>query len=598
MLQRATRQRSNVSSTETFPAPAKGWVQSGNVVLAGRDQAEVLDNFIPTAQGARLRGGATVFANIGASVVRMFNYASGGTEKLFAATANKVFDVNRVATGSNAFAELEGLSSGDWSSTQISTSGGQFLVAVNGTDSAIYWDGTDFNPINGAAVNELPFDAETGAFSVGETVTGGTSGASAEILAIVKTSATAGVLKIGAVTSGPFQDNEGLTDGSTGSATAAGANGVASSVTITNIATASLSQVWLFKERLFFVEKNTTSAWYLPVESIGGAASEIDLGSVFARGGSLLFGATWSLDSGSGLDDVCIFVSDQGEIAVYEGTDPSSVNTWGLIGVYDIAVPLNKHAFFKAGGDLAILTEDGIVPVSEALRKDRAALQAVAITYPIEDAWQDAIANRTTEYPISATLWQSQTLLLVGTPAKVNNVNVSFLANARTGAWGRVTGWDVRCSAVSGDKLYFANSAGKVLAADSGGNDDGAAYTGVYVPKFTPSEQLRSVNAAGLTYRANERADFDLAAHSDYQVDAIAPPAPFVTQSGDVWGTGVWGTFQWGSNTAKETFTTWQTAYANGYALAPSLAITSNQAGKPVFEILAARLRFESGYAL
>src|SRR6056297_1437704 len=367
MLRRAGEYRTK-TATETFPSPSGGWMRSGNVVMAQPMFAEVLDNYIPTNEGARLRGGIVEFADVGAAVVRMMTYASGATEELFAGTANALFDVGRInGGGSNTIAEVEGLSSGDWSYTQISRAGGQLVIAVNGTDHAWYYDNANWNPIVAAAINEVDFDAETAAFTVGQTVTVGTSGASAEILGITKTSATAGKLKIGAITSGPFQDNEALTDGDTGAATASGASASASSITITNVATADLSQVWLFKERLFFVEKGTTSAWYLPVESIGGAATEIDLGSVFSKGGNLLFGARWSLDSGAGLDDVCLFVSDRGEVAVYEGTDPSSADTWRLAGVYEIGDPVNKHGFFKAGGDLAILTKDGIIPVSAAV---------------------------------------------------------------------------------------------------------------------------------------------------------------------------------------------------------------------------------------
>lgn len=598
MLRFASNRRVPATTTETFPAPSAGWVQSGNIVNARRDQAEVLDNFIPTAQGARLRGGSTLYADLGAACVRLFSYASAGNEDLLGSTASAVFDVDRVNAGSNAFAELEGLSSGDWSTTQIATSGGQFMVAVNGSDYMVYWDGTNFEPVTTVAINDVGFDAQTSAFEVGQTVTGGTSGATATILAITKTSATAGTLKVGTITGGPFQDNEALTDGATGAATANGASASGSAITLTGVATTALSQVWLFKERLFFVEKDSMSAWYLPVESIGGAASEIDLGSIFAEGGTLLFGATWSLDSGSGLDDVCIFISSRGEIAVYEGTDPSSANTWSLIGVYKIAKPLNKHGFFKAGGDLAILTEDGIIPVSEAIKKDRAALQGAAITYPIEDAWRDGIANRTTSYPISATLWQSKTLLLVGTPAMANNTNVSFVANARTGAWGRITGWDVRCSAVSGDQLYFGDNSGNVFKADTGGTDNDTQFTGIYVPKFSPSDNLRSAVAASLTYKASQALRFDMAAHSDYQVDDITAPPTATSESGSVWGTGVWGTFVWGGSNSTDTFTEWQTVRATGYSLAPSVAITCNQSEIMAFEILSTRLRSEGGAPL
>lgn len=597
---RAAEVRAPVTRTEMFPAPTAGWVQSGNIVTAGRNQAEVLDNFIPTAQGARLRGGATEYANVASPVVRLLTYASGSAEDFFAATASGIYDAERVnGTGVAAtFADVEGLGSGDWSATQIATSGGQFLVAVNGADFALYYDGTEFNPITTTAINELGFDAQTAAFAVGATVTGGTSGATAVIRAITKTSATAGVLKLGAITGGPFQNNEALTATGGGAATADGASASGSAITITNVATTALSQVWSFKRRLFFVEKNTTSAWYLPVDAIGGAATEIDLGALFSEGGALLFGATWSLDSGSGLDDVCIFVSDRGEIAVYEGTDPSSASTWSLVGVYRIGKPLNKHAFFKAGGDLAILTQDGIVPVSAALKKDRAALQADAISFPIEDAWKDAIANATVSYPVSATLWQAQTLLLVGTPATIGGANVAFAANARTGAWARITGWDVRCSGVYEDALYIGTNAGLVLKVDTGATDNGTAYTARYVPKFSPSDQRRSAVSAGITYRCTEPVRFDMYAHADYQVDDMGTPTPATTASGDVWGTGVWGTFVWGSNTAISTYTEWQQVRATGYALAPGVVITANQVAPIDFEILATRLRAESGYAL
>ena len=54
---RAQNARVPVTSDVLFPAPTKGWVQSGNITTAGPDQAEVLDNIFPTAQGGRVRGG-------------------------------------------------------------------------------------------------------------------------------------------------------------------------------------------------------------------------------------------------------------------------------------------------------------------------------------------------------------------------------------------------------------------------------------------------------------------------------------------------------------------------------------------------------------
>lgn len=578
-----------------FPSPTKGWVQSGNITTAGPDQAEVLDNFFPTAQGGRLRGGSSEYADIGAAIVRLMVYSSTSDE-LFATTATGIFDADRVAGGGTNFADVAGLSSGDWSAAQITTSGGTFLVAVNGSNFAHHYNGSAFYPISTVAVNNVGYDALVTAFQVGQTVTGGTSGATATILSIVQTSATAGTLRVGAITGGPFQDNEALTS-ATGAATANGASAAGSSITITGIATTSLSQVWLHKRRLFFVQKDSMSIWYQAVASIGGALTELPLGAVFKRGGTILFGASWSLDSGAGMDDVCIIVTSNGEIAVYEGNDPSSATDWNLTGVYEISRPLNKHAYFKAGGDLAILTEDGIIPVSEALRKDRAALQAVAISYPIEDAWKASVANRTTSFPITPTLWQSQALLMIGVPG---TGGIVYVANARTGAWCRYTGWDVRCGAVASDRLYFGTNAGKVMRGQTGGNDDGLAYTGTYVPKFTEAgiPQAKVANFAGVTIKATERPTFGMSCFANYELGTYPAVTPLASETGDVWGTGVWGTFIWGSGAAEQAFTIWKGVRAVGYSLAPAIVVTSNQASAPAFEILATRLRFEVASAL
>jgi len=348
---------------------------------------------------------------------------------------------------------------------------------------------------------------------------------------------------------------------------------------------------------MFGIEKNTRSAWYWAVESIGGTVTEIDLGSVFSKGGNLLFGATWSLDSGSGLDDVCLFVTDNGEVAVYEGTDPSSASTWSLVGVYEIANPLNKNAWFQAGGDLAILTEDGIVPVSEALRKDRAALSAVAITAPIEDAWSRVVAKRDSAFPFSATLWQAKGRLLIGTPENEDSQPIAFVANAQTGAWCRYTGWDVRCSRASGNDLYFGTNSSTVMQAEAQGNDDGTSYTGVYVPKF---DALRSgdnkiANRSNITARSATAFNFSIKGLSDYTIPSLTAPAAESVSVGDsAWGSAEWGTFVWGGSDAPTIQTSkWKPVRAKGFSISHAIQITVDQVPVPDIEITSSRVRYE-----
>ena len=103
--------------------------------------------------------------------------------------------------------------------------------------------------------------------------------------------------------------------------------------------------IWcnLHQRRLWFGEKESLTAWYLAVNTIGGAASSFSLAGIATLGGYIMGMGTWSRDSGSGADDVAIFLTSEGEAIVYQGTDPSSAATWSLIGVFRIGKPIGRR---------------------------------------------------------------------------------------------------------------------------------------------------------------------------------------------------------------------------------------------------------------
>lgn len=588
--------RRPTSGTARWPGPVGGWVQSGNRIGAPLEQAELLDNFFPTVEGARLRRGSAVFADLGAQIESMFTYASGSTQELFAATGTAIFDCSRVNAGDNTFAEVESLTGGEWSFEQLSTSAGEYSVGFNGSDYGLFFDGADWRVLTDTATNTLGFDAETVAFVRGETVTGGTSGATAVVLGVIKTSATAGSLIFGAIT-GTFQDNEALTGSVAGAATADGVAASATGITLTGIDTRTIDQVFEHKERLFFVQKDSQSVFYLAPKAIGGAASELNLGSVFSEGGRILFGSTWSRDSGEGMDDYAVFVTERGEVAVYEGTDPDTATTWSLVGVFQVGEPVNKLAHFRLGGDLVFATEDGAIPMSSMFDADRAEARSTAISFPIEDAWRSDIRERSAAYPVTMTLWHSETSLVVGTPASVNNLRISYVRNIRTGAWARILGWDIRASATFGDEFYFGGTDGIVYQGDVGGTDAGTAFTGQYVPKFTEAgtSDIKATTTASLTYWAAEKAKVKFSGCSDYTIPVRSAPAPSPVTGTSTWGAGVWGTFVWGAANDRIAFESTGAAHAVGYSVAPSIQVTSGENGALAFEIIGLRLRYEVG---
>ncbi|MVB00052.1 hypothetical protein GN330_22635 [Nitratireductor sp. CAU 1489] len=599
----------NVARPFAFAAPTGGWIANRNKANPnGPDVppgAEVLENLFPTAEGAIMRRGSDLYATLGEGdkpTTALFAYKNGSQEELFGATEDAVYNVTSIVSPTNYrlgteggslfitdagdyFGErstgdlsvITGRTGGAWVDAQFATSGGVFLVLVNGTDPMLLYDGSFWYPIGSEDVYRLAYDGGTAAFTIGQTVTGGTSGATAEIVNIAGDE-TSGTLIIHTIAGGPFQDNEALTDGTGGSALASGAEVLAYSG-ITGVNTADLDFVWVYKNRLFFVEKNSLDAWYLPVDSIGGAAAKIPLGGVMTKGGRLLFGQSWSLGTGEsgGLSAQCIFATAEGQVAVFQGNNPASASEWSQVGVYRIGEPLGKQAFIPAGGDLVIATDIGFVPLSQAIQRDYAALSPSAVSYPIEDAWNDAVALRKSgEW--HCEVWPANQMVVVALPSVNQQPPRWFVANTRTGAWGLFSNWDATCMEVFQGHLYFGSIDGKVVQANVTGQDEGKPYTATFVPLFHDLGDPTAIKIGKMArpvLRGEVNPKPRISLQSDYEINLPPPPASPSVEGSSAWGVGIWGTARWDVTGAQLTFQEWHVVGGSGYAVAPSFQMTS-----------------------
>jgi hypothetical protein len=369
---------------------------------------------------------------------------------------------------------------------------------------------------------------------------------------------------------------------------------------ITGVTTSTLSHVWVYKNRLFFVQSGTMKSWYLAVDSISGAAADHTLAGVFQRGGSLLFGATWSVDAGDGVDDKCVFVSTQGEIAIYEGSDPGDPNDWALVGRYDLGGrPLGKNAWMRAGGDLLIATTDGAVPLSAALNKDPAALSLAAVSRNIQPDWRrEAVARQSV--PWSVQKWDEENLAVIGLPVIDSTTEAyAFIVNTETGAWARFTGWDVRSLAVHDDNLYFGTSTGKVMQGNTTGSDDGTAYTcSLALPfdHFGQPGQFKTLKQARATFRASSQFLPQLSSSVNYALSFPAPPSSVMNYAEDTWDVGLWDTALWDASSSEQvTSTRWVSMVGAGFVHAIQLQSTFGLTPSPDAELSAIDVQYETG---
>ena len=71
-----------------------------------------------------------------------------------------------------------------------------------------------------------------------------------------------------------------------------------------------------------------------------------------------------------------MFCTDQGELLIFTGSDPSTSTNWRQEGRYTTSAPLGMNAHQAIGGDLLIATVDGIIPISASITKDSRAARA------------------------------------------------------------------------------------------------------------------------------------------------------------------------------------------------------------------------------
>ena len=240
--------------------------------------------------------------------------------------------------------------------------------------------------------------------------------------------------------------------------------------------------------RLLFIEANSLHVWFPAAGAVGGAMQLLDLGSVFSKGGRLVALSTWSWQFGVTADEYAVFLTDQGQIALFAGIDPSQASDWTLIGVYNFGHPLGPNALLSYGADLVIITTDGIIPLSQALKLDRTQDNTVALTSMIKDAFSSAVRAYSANYGWQGILYPGDTnsndtnadggsLGIFNIPITTLGTSEQYVSNLSTGAWCRFTGINSFCWEIANNGVYFGSTNG-VYQWDIGASDNGLTIVG------------------------------------------------------------------------------------------------------------------------
>lgn len=335
-----------------------------------------------------------------------------------------------------------------------------------------------------------------------------------------------------------------------------------------------------WKRRAWFVQKNSTKAWYLPVDQLYGTAVAFDFGPLFKNGGHLSYLANWSIDAGEGIDDFLVAVSSNGDVAVYKGTDPSSGSTFGLVGMWTVGqIPVGRRAYAQYGGDLVLTSADGVFPISFVTRGGAQLLVASSSEYSsyIRAKLGPQIRKSFTYRGWDMFLHPSERLLLINIPDETQKGS-QWAMNTTLNRWCRLQDIPVTCFGATGGYSFSGTADGRVLLLFSSfydnvpyGESEGDPIYGIVQPAFssfgTPAMsklltmlQLHFVGAAEPGVAVSVATDYGGVSFYTY---------PRVSVDGSsLWGTGRFDSAIWSAEGGRA-FSGWIGVGAEGAALSP-----------------------------
>ena len=342
------------------------------------------------------------------------------------------------------------------------------------------------------------------------------------------------------------------------------------------------SYVLSHQQRLWFIEKESTRCGYLPIQSLGGAAQILDFGAYFPRGGKLVAIAGWSLDSGAGMQEHFVAISSAGDVVIYTGYDPSTAGTWSLAGTYQMGSPVGSNPFAKIGGDLLVITQDGLVPLSKALQSARVN-NSIAVSNNIDSLINSYITSYSSLSGWQVINYPGHNTLVLNVPQVDKSSNLQLVMSTITGGWSQFKGIPAQCWAVFNDELYFGGY-GMVGKAFSGYTDnagfDGAGGTAVIATTqqafsyFETPGTKKKFNMVRPVIMSTAAPTITVGCNVDYDMTPLqGAPVPVANAAVGLWDFAYWDSAVWGGQTF--TFQNWQPISAVGYAASLTISISS-----------------------
>lgn len=309
-----------------------------------------------------------------------------------------------------------------------------------------------------------------------------------------------------------------------------------------------------FKNRVWFIEKDTNAAWYTDIGVFQGTVTKFNFGNKFAHGGFLKTLHNWTLDSGVGPDDYLVATSSAGDVLVYAGTNPSSASTFGQIGNFFVGkFPAGRRIGLSVGGDLYLLSSYGIISAKDLLTGKNPFTAEGSVSYKVNRVLNAAIQETITDYGWGLELLPDLARIIITSP-KINNRSWrQFVYEINLKAWSEWSDVPMTTIVTHDNELYIgANLRVYKLT----GTVDNALLAApdpqpIYWSLLTAYNELGSpqmnkvVEFMRARFIAEAEPSYNMKALYDYDLSTLI--TALSAQIGeDVWDTGTWDNAIWG----------------------------------------------------
>lgn len=592
--------RGQLAITRTVMAPTGGVNARDALAEMPPSDAIVLDNWFPALSYVQVRNGSQNWASGGAlgsstPVETVAPYNGVTAQSLWAVAGGNIYNVT--GQGAVGAAVVTALNSSRWQDAMFNAGGGNVLLMFDGVDAPLRYDGTTQGGLellttlvggsaytNGTYTN-VPLTGGAGAGAQATIVVAAGAVTSVTVTAqgsgyIVGNTLSAAASSIGGSGSGFSITVQ--TIGGWSTTTIAGTN----TLTNTALVPSNLITATVFQQRLWCIENNTMNCWYGAVSAYQGTFTLLPLGQIFKKGGYLMQMATWTIDNADGINDYAAFITSQGEVAIYQGYDPSSIATWALVGTFSIGLPIGRRCICKYGSDVLVVCSDGLAPLSKSLLTDRVQSDAL-LTDKIRNAILGDVQSYGSNFGWQVIEYPLGSKLIVNVPEIADSTAHQWVMNtvSTSNAWCRFRNWNAISWTTQNNSLYFG-TVGAVVLADTGTSDSGAAIAVDAKPAFSyfgSVTEKRFLMARPIFYASAPLAIPPLTLNVDFQ--DITNPAPFLNQGLlSPWNTSPWNTTPWGGTVVNQLTRNWIGAPGVGYAAS----------GRITFQVLNIAVQWQS----